>query len=327
MRTLARVSVGVLAASLLASCGGGGERKSGGSQPAARAGTGSGGASAAPAPAPAAPQKSLYERLGGATPIACVCDDFIERVLVNETLNANPRIAEARERVPKAGLKFQVTALVCQVTGGPEIYTGRSMKDSHAHLGITGKEWDALVADFKACLDHFKVPAQEQKELFDIVGSTKKDIVLAPGSTAAPVSDGGSESFAAAPNGVKPSLYQRLGGAYAIACVVDEFIEVLLVDDVLNANPAIKAARDRVPKQGLKFQVTALVCMVTGGPQKYAGRTMKDSHKDLNINEEQWNAMAADFKKVLDKFQVPEQEQNELFEIVGSTKGDILTVK
>ncbi|MCI0340343.1 MAG: group 1 truncated hemoglobin [Planctomycetales bacterium] len=325
MRTLVRSSIAILSASLLASCGGGGEKKSGNAPPAARGGGSS--AASQPAPAPAAPKKPLYERLGGATPIACVCDDFIERVLVNETLNANPRIAEARDRVPKAGLKFQVTALVCQVTGGPEMYTGRSMKDSHAHLGITEREWDALVADFKACLDHFKVPAEEQKELFEIVGSTKKDIVMAPGATPAEVPAGGPESFAAPPNGMKPSLYARLGGVYPIACVVDEFIEVLLVDDILNANPKIKAARDRVPKQGLKFLVTSLVCQVTGGPQKYAGRSMKDSHKDLAIAEEHWNAMAADFKKVLDKFQVPEPEQNELFEIVGSTKADIVTAE
>jgi hemoglobin len=66
----------------------------------------------------------------------------------------------------------------------------------------------------------------------------------------------------------KPSLYERLGGAYAIATVVDDFIEALLVNDVLNANPAIAEARAHVPKAGLKFHVTALVCQVTGGPQK-----------------------------------------------------------
>ena len=55
--------------------------------------------------------KSLYDRLGGVYSIATVVDDFVERLLVNDTLNANPAISEARARVPKAGLKFQVTAL------------------------------------------------------------------------------------------------------------------------------------------------------------------------------------------------------------------------
>ncbi len=122
----------------------------------------------------------------------------------------------------------------------------------------------------------------------------------------------------------EPSLYDRLGGVYNIATVVDDFIERLLVNDILNANPAIKEARERVPKAGLKFRVTALVCQATGGPENYTGRSMKESHQHLNITEEEWQAMLADFKESLDKFQVPENEQNELFAIVESTKGDIV---
>jgi len=128
---------------------------------------------------PPAQEKSLYDRLGGVYAIATVVDDFIERLLVNDVLNANPKIKEARDRVPRAGLKYRVTSLVCQVTGGPEQYAGRTMKDSHAHLNITEKEWQAMAADFKASLDKFKVPAKEQGELIAIVESTKKDIVVA----------------------------------------------------------------------------------------------------------------------------------------------------
>jgi len=124
-----------------------------------------------------ATQPSLYERLGGAYSIATVVDDFIERLLVNDTLNANPAINEARARVPKAGLKFYVTAMVCEVSGGPCKYTGRAMKESHQHLNITQAEWDAMVVDFKATLNKFKVPQREQQELITIVGSTKNDIV------------------------------------------------------------------------------------------------------------------------------------------------------
>ena len=121
-----------------------------------------------------------------------------------------------------------------------------------------------------------------------------------------------------------PSLYERLGGVYAIATVVDDFIERLLVNDVLNANPAINEARIRVPKAGLKFHVTAMVCWATGGPEQYTGRSMLESHKHMNITEAEWDAMSADFKATLDKFEVPEKEQEELFAIIGSTKGDIV---
>lgn len=128
--------------------------------------------------APAAPHKSLYDRLGGAYPLAVVVDDFIDRLLVDDVLNANPAIKAARDRVPKAGLKFHVTTLVCQVTGGPCKYVGRDMKTAHAHLNISESQWEAMAAAFKTSLDKFKVPAAEQAELFAIVGGTKADIVV-----------------------------------------------------------------------------------------------------------------------------------------------------
>lgn len=133
-------------------------------------------------PATAAGQevkKPLYERLGGVYAIATVVDDFIERLLVNDVLNANPRINAARTAVPKAGLKYRVTELVCQATGGPCRYSGRSMKDSHQHLNITPAEWQAMAAEFKGTLDRFKVPAAEQSELFAIVEGVKPQIVMA----------------------------------------------------------------------------------------------------------------------------------------------------
>ena len=124
------------------------------------------------------PEPSLYKRLGGVYSIASVVDDFIERLYVNATLNANPAIDAARKLIPRPGLKFQVTALMCQSTGGPEKYTGRTMKKSHAHLNITETEWQAMLSEFKKTLDKFKVPEKEQKELFAIIESTKADIVV-----------------------------------------------------------------------------------------------------------------------------------------------------
>jgi hemoglobin len=120
---------------------------------------------------------SLYDRLGGLYPISAVVDDFIDRVYVNATLNANPNIAKARSDVRKAGLKVHVVNLVCMVTGGPCKYTGKGMKEAHANFHITPGEWQALLVDFRASLDKFKVPAAEQRELVDIVESTKPEIV------------------------------------------------------------------------------------------------------------------------------------------------------
>src|SRR5207244_10506463 len=99
--------------------------------------------------------------------------------------NTNPAIREARASVPKAGQKFHVTALDSQVTGGPQTYSGRSMKEAHRTLHITEREWDAMVHDFVEVLDQYKVPRAEQAELLTIVGSTKGDIVVQQQSASA----------------------------------------------------------------------------------------------------------------------------------------------
>ena len=124
-------------------------------------------------------QASLYERLGGVYNIAVVVDDLIDRVMTDPRLNANPAVDEAHHRVPPAGFKYLATEMVCWASGGPQKYTGRSMADSHRHLNITPKEWEAFMDDLQQTLDKFKVPATEQAELRAIVESTYGDIVVA----------------------------------------------------------------------------------------------------------------------------------------------------
>jgi hemoglobin len=124
------------------------------------------------------PNASLYDRLGGVYAIAAVVDVFIDRIMVCPILNSNPLVDEAHHRVPKAGFKYLVTEMVCMATGGPQRYTGKAMKDSHSHLKITPSEWTVFAGHFKAVLDQFKVPEAEQKELFEIVGTTRGDIVV-----------------------------------------------------------------------------------------------------------------------------------------------------
>jgi hemoglobin len=123
-------------------------------------------------------QPSLYERLGGVYSIATVVDDFINRVMADPRLNANPAVDEAHHKVPPAGFKYLATEMVCWASGGPQHYTGRSMADSHRHLNITPQEWDAFMDDFQQTLDKFNVPPPEQAELRAIVQSTYADIVI-----------------------------------------------------------------------------------------------------------------------------------------------------
>lgn len=120
---------------------------------------------------------SLYDRLGGVYSIATVVDDFIDRLMADARLNANPRVDEAHHRVPPAGFKYLVTEMVCWATGGPQSYSGKSMDESHAHLAITEAEWSAFMDDFQQTMDKFGVPEREVSELRAIVMSTHDAIV------------------------------------------------------------------------------------------------------------------------------------------------------
>jgi hemoglobin len=122
-----------------------------------------------------------------------------------------------------------------------------------------------------------------------------------------------------------PSLYERLGGVYAIAVVVDDFIDRIMGDSRLNANPRVDEAHHRVTPQGFKYYVTEQVCWAAGGPQTYSGRSMFDTHRELFITSEEWDAFMDDFRQTLAKFDVPERETGELVAIVESTRDDIVT--
>ncbi len=134
-----------------------------------------------PVPAQAqAQEKSLYERLGGLYAVSALVDDFIDRLLSNELIIQNEHVKGALQPRPfnkVPGLKVHIVNLVCQLTGGTEHYSGRDMASSHAGLQIRPNEWDAMVGDFKAAMEAMKIPAREQAELLELVGSTRKDIV------------------------------------------------------------------------------------------------------------------------------------------------------
>jgi hemoglobin len=121
---------------------------------------------------------SLYDRLGGVYSIAAIVENFIDRILIDPRLNANPRVREGHRRVPSAGFKYTVTEYLCSVTGGPQRYSGRSMGDAHRHLIVTGAEWEAFMEDLRCSLEAFDVPRAEQEELKAILESRKDEIVI-----------------------------------------------------------------------------------------------------------------------------------------------------
>ena len=131
-----------------------------------------------PAQADEAP---LYDRLGGLPAISLAVSEFVDDFIQDPLIMANPAVAEQKTAEAAPYIKFQVTALVCELSGGPCQYTGKDMREAHDGLGVTADEWDRMVEIFVATLDTLEVPETEQQELFDLLGPTRDDIVVAGG--------------------------------------------------------------------------------------------------------------------------------------------------
>lgn len=134
-------------------------------------------------------KKPLYDRLGGEQGLTAIVDDFVNRML------NDPRVNFTRKGVTKgsiinresaewnasaanvAQLKKHFVQFLSLSTGGPTHYDGREMKAAHAGLHISNAEMDAAVGDLKATLDKLGIATEEQKELLEIIESTRPQVV------------------------------------------------------------------------------------------------------------------------------------------------------
>lgn len=140
-----------------------------------------------------------------------------------------------------------------------------------------------------------------------------------------PLAEGGGEM----------SLYERLGGVFAIAAVIDHFSDAVIKNPLVgmtSRNPRLREWHtnnlDRLP--GLKFMRTLWVCVAAGGPFKYTptkpGRTnlgLEEAHRDLKISPEEFDEVAAELGRTLDFLKVPRQEKEEVLAAFGAHKNEV----
>ena len=138
----------------------------------------------------------------------------------------------------------------------------------------------------------------------------------------------------AAPKGEK-SLYERLGGVYAIAAVVDHFSDAVVQNPVVgktSQNPALREWHTqnlgRLP--GLKFMRTLWVCEVAGGPFKYSptkrGKAhlgLENAHRELRISPDEFDEVAAELGRTLDFVKVPQREKEEVLASFAAHKSEV----
>jgi hemoglobin len=133
----------------------------------------------------------------------------------------------------------------------------------------------------------------------------------------------------------QPSLYERLGGVFAIAAVVNHFSDALIGNPIVgqqSQNPSLREWHTnnlaRLP--GLKFMRTLWVCDVAGGPLKFTatrpGRTdvgLEEAHRNLRISPDEFDEVAAELARTLDAFNIPAAEKQEVLEAFAAHKDEV----
>jgi len=131
------------------------------------------------------------------------------------------------------------------------------------------------------------------------------------------------------------NLYERLGGVFAIAAVIDHFSEAVVQNPIVGQRSENSALREwhtnnlgRLP--GLKFMRTLWVCTVAGGPFEFSatrpGSTvlgLEEAHRNLRISPAEFDEVAAELARTLDSFEVPDQEKQEVLGAFAAHKDEV----
>jgi hemoglobin len=131
------------------------------------------------------------------------------------------------------------------------------------------------------------------------------------------------------------SLYERLGGVFSIAAVVDHFSDAVVKNPIVGEESKNLQLREwhtknlgRLP--GLKFMRTLWVCNVSGGPFQFTatrpGKTplgLEEAHRDLRISPAEFDEVAAELGRTLDFFKIPEPEKAEVLAAFAAHKDEV----
>jgi len=304
-------------------------------------------------------KKTLFERLGGEFGIAYVVNRFSNQVLENKTVGYESKnqqlqdwsVHEAKHRLP--GLKFERTLWMIDATGGPLKYVPSlglptnptedrlSLEIPHCPLQITSDEFDAVAGELDLALLFCGVPQAETKEVLAAFNAEKNKVIR--GSK---IQEKGRCPYSLpernqANKARTDTLFERLGGEFGIAYVVELFSDRLLQDQVVGVNsknPHLRnwsrnEAEKRLP--GLKFERTLWMIDATGGPLRYTpslgvpplqnGKhlNLANPHCPFQISRTEFDAVAGVLKTVLEECQVPKADVQAVLDVFGQQKDNV----
>jgi hemoglobin len=254
-----------------------------------------------------APAETVYDHMGGEKGVKAVVADFLQRVQADQ--NINGYFLNASLDTTKLG-----DCLVKQIgnaTGGPQTYDCRNMKDAHANLSISQKDFDDLVSDLTEALKAAKVAQADIDKILGVLGPMADDIVKDK------TSDG--------------DIYQRAGRKPGIQALVTAF-HTRVMGDTRIAHFFASSNAER-----LATCLVRQVCEKTGGPCIYgdeiphaepgvvsACQNMKDAHASLHVMKADFDALVEDLVAEIDAAGVSVEDRDAIVGVLAPLCTDIV---
>lgn len=259
---------------------------------------------------------TFYGKIGGHKIISKAVDSFYSKQL------GDPQIAHYFKNIDMERLHRMQKSFLSKVLGGPDNYHGKDLKSSHQHLNITH-------ADFERSKNHFinsfkEAGVSSESILQDLVKvfesgrseciiEKKFSIDLSHFKNERKETDKNSEKKES-PTFLRPSIYERIGGAPAVSAAVDIFYQKQ------QADPRVKGFFKGIDLPKLHLNQKSFLTKVFGGPDNYAGRDLKSSHKGLKITEGQFEATVENLINTLYELKVGQDIIEEVKIILESTR-------
>jgi hemoglobin len=256
------------------------------------------------------PTKTAWDRFGGEAGVRKAVIDFIAAAGNDASITYFKR-PENKERYAQekyAPLVNGLVDLISQVTGGPKKYAGPDLAAAYLKdTGVTEAELDALQAHFAAALKKTGAPKADVDELLAAVDKARKGLDLKPSVEP------------------KTTLYERLGKEAGIAKVVEDFYSTAVADKKVNFWRTEGYVPKPVEVTKVKEGLITWFADKAGGPKKYAGKSMKDAHKDMKITEDEFAAALGHLEAALKKNMVKDADAKAVLAVAEATRLDIVT--
>jgi hemoglobin len=268
--------------------------------------------------APASPTQTLWEALGGEKGVTRLVDDFLAHAAADPKVNFSRDGKYKFDDAGLARLKNNLVDWISSLTGGPRDYHGKSMKEAHKDMGITEAEFNAAAGHMRAALQRAAAP-DDIKAVMAAVESTRRAIVQPKSSAPAAVQ---SKSSAATPHA--KALWERLGGTEKVKKIVEDFAAGVARDPAVNFSRNGKINLDRDEATALKKKLVDMISEASGGPFKYKGKNMQDSHQGMGITDAEFDAHTAQLRIALEKNGIQQDDIKELLKVIEATRKDIV---